>query len=170
MATPDWIQKHNNQKADAARQAEASAQQQLQAADFLGKRGLGFFDRLALALQFNAQGLEKLEGEELWGNASKSVTSGSPEHNIYVRVERRSVKHGPEFVWLNLWYTPGNGSIRCWAMDQPKPNIELIVSGKPEIGQDILAMYDNLPLTADQMAERIVRSMAKRALQNKRRF
>lgn len=105
---PTWIQKDNDQKAKAASEAEAAARLQADAADFIQKRGLGYWDQLAIALQFNAQSLEKLEGEELHGGVSKSVSG--VEHNLYVRVERRSVKYGPESAWLNLWYIPGNVS------------------------------------------------------------
>jgi len=50
-----------------------------------------------------------------------------------------------------------------------QPNIELIVSGKPEIGQDILALFDSKRLTADQMGEDIVRQMAERVRPRQRR-
>lgn len=108
---PGWIQKENDQKAAAKRTADAELQRQVQAGEVIRERGPAFWDQLALALHSNAQALEKLEGEELYGSAPKSVSGA--EHNIYVRVERRSVKHGPESAWLNLWYVPGSDSIRC---------------------------------------------------------
>jgi len=166
-SVPTWVQRENDQKANAAREAEVAAQRSADAASFIQKRGLGFWDQLATALQFNALALEKLEGAELYGSASKSVTG--PEHNIHVRVERRSVKYGPEFRWLNLWYIPGNSFMRCYYMDQMQPNIELAVIGKPEAGQDILALFDGKRLTADQMGEDIVRQMAGQVRPRQRR-
>lgn len=164
---PTWIQKENDQKAKTASEAEVAARRQADAADFIQKRGPGYWDQLAIALQFNAQSLEKLEGEELHGSVSKSVAG--MEHNLHVRVERRSVKYGPEFAWLNLWYIPGNGFMRCYYMDQMQPNIELAVSGKSELEQDILALFDGKRLTADQMGEDIVRQMTERVRPRQRR-
>jgi len=154
---PGWIQKENDQKAEAKRKAEAAAQRQTQVAEFIRKRGMGFWDQLALAMQSNAQALERLESEELHGSVSKSVTGA--EHNIYVRAERRSVKHGPEAAWMNLWYVPGGGSIRCWYLDRERPNIKLVVCGLPEIGQDIRAEFSGNRLNADELAEAIIRQM-----------
>jgi hypothetical protein len=165
---PSWIQKENDQKAEAKRKADADLQRQLQAGEFIRLRGPAFWDQLALALHSNAQGLEKLEGEELYGSAPKSV-SGGAEHNIYVRVERRSNVYGPEAAWLNLWYTPGSGSIRCWYMHQENPNIELIVSGTRNVGREVHALYDGIPLTADQLAERIIRQMAEQVRAKRQR-
>jgi len=157
MATlPGWVQHDNDRKTEAARKADAALQRRLQAGEFIRQRGMGYWEQLALALQFNAQGLEGLKGEELYGTVVKSVTGG--EHQLHVRVDRRST--WPDSVWLNLWYSPGNGSIRCWYMDKERPNIELVVSGRPDIGQDIVAMYADSPLTADQLGERIIRRMA----------
>jgi hypothetical protein len=155
---PGWIQKENDQKAAAKRKAGAAAQLQTQAAEFLRKQGMGFWDQLAIAMQSNAQALERLEGEELHGSVSKAVTSA--EHNIYVRAERRSVKHGPEAAWMNLWYVPGSGSIRCWYLDRERPNIELVVCGLPEIGQEIRAEFKGDHLKPDELAEVIIRQMA----------
>lgn len=162
---PGWIQKENDQKAAAKRTADAELQRQVQAGEVIRQRGPAFWDQLALALHTNAQALEKLEGEELYGSAPKSVSGA--EHNIYVRVERRSVKHGPEAAWLNLWYVPGSASIRCWYMHQENPNIELVVLGN--LGRDVHAIYDSIGLPADRLAERIVRQMVEQVRAKRRR-
>lgn len=161
-SVPGWIQKENDQKTKAVHEADAAASKAAHAGKLIQMRGPGYWDQLAIALQFNASALEKLEGEELHGSVSKSVTG--TEHNLYVRVERRSVKHGPEFAWLNLWYVPGNGFMRCYYMDQMQPNIELTV-----IGQDLLAAFDSKRLIADQLGEDIVRQMAERVRAKHRR-
>jgi len=158
VTLPSWIQKENAQKAEAARDTDTAAQRRAEAADFMRHRSQVFWDQLTLALQFNAQALEKLAGEELHGSVSKSVTG--MEHNLHIRVERRSVKHGPDFVWLNLWYMPGSNFMRCYYLDKAKPNIELIVSGRPGLGRDILAIFGGSPLNADQLGERVIRHMA----------
>jgi hypothetical protein len=168
MATvPTWVQKENDQKSKAAREAELAAARRADAANFIRKRGPGYWDQFATSLEFNALALEKLEGEELHGSVSKSVTGN--EHNLHVRVERRSVKHGPELRWLNLWYIPGNGFMRCYYMDQMQPNVEFAVSGKPELGQDILALFDGKMLNADDLGEDIIRQMAGQARAKQRR-
>jgi len=156
MATlPNWIQQDNARKAEAAGKADEALQRRLQAGEFVRQHGMGYWDQLTRALQFNAGGLKGLKGEELFGTIVPSITGS--EHQLHVRVDRRST--WPDSVWLNLWYTPGNGSIRCWYMDQKRPDIELVVSGRPDIGQDMLAMYADSPLSADQLGERIIRRM-----------
>jgi hypothetical protein len=158
---PNWIQKENDQKTEAKRKEEASVQRQMQAGQFIRKHGMDFWNQLAHAIQSNALALEKLEGEELHGSFSKSVTG--TEHNIHVRVERRSVRRGPEAAWMNLWYVPGGGSIRCWYLDRERPNIGLVVCGLPDLGQEIRAESSRNNLTADQLAEAIIRQMAAQA-------
>ena len=168
MATvPSWIEKENAQKAEASRKVEEAAQRSRDAANFIQKRGMGYWDQLALALQFNAQALEKLEGEELFGSVSKAANS--TEHTLHIRVERRSVKHEPDFAWLNLWYVPGTGWMRCCYMDRARPNIAFVVDGSPDLGRNILANYEGVPLTADQLGERIIRGMAMQVRAKKRR-
>lgn len=164
---PTWIQKENEQKSQAARQADLAAQQQADASNFIHERGPAYWDQLASALQFKAQALEKLEGEEVCGSVSKSVTG--TEHNLYIRVERRSTTHGPEFAWLNLWYIPGNDFMRCWYMDQMQPNIEFTVAKRPQLGKAVLAVFDNQKLNAAQLAEDIVRQMFERVRARQRR-
>jgi hypothetical protein len=160
MATlPGWIQQENDENGATARRAEEDAQRRVQAADFIHERGIGYWDQLALALQFNAQGLAKLQGAELQGSVSKGATG--PEHHLHIQVNRISVKHGPELSRMNLWYQPGTSRIRCWYQDQEQGDIQLVVSGKPEIGRDVLAIFgSNPPMTADQLGERIIRLMA----------
>ena len=168
MATlPSWIQKENDQKARAAQKAEAATQQRLEAGNFVQQHSLDYWDQLAAALQSNAQALEKLEGEELHGSLSKSVTGH--EHNLHIRVERRSVTHGPDFTWLNLWYIPGSGFMRCYFMDQMQPNIEFTVAGSPVTGREVLAIFDGKRLKADELAEAVVRQMAGQVRAKRRR-
>jgi len=150
---PLWIQKENEQKAQAAREAEVATPRRIDESNFIQVLGPGYWDQLALALQFNTLALDKLEGEELHGSLSNSVSG--LEHNLHVQVERHSVKHGPEFAWLNLWYTPGNGSMRFSSGDRMQPNIELII-----LGQQVLALFDGKRLNADQLGEKLVRQIA----------
>ena len=156
---PGWIQQENDENAATARRADEGAQRRVQAAGFISERGIGYWDQLALALQFNAQGLSKLQGAELQGSVSKGATG--PEHHLHIQVNRVSVKHGPELSRMNLWYQPGASRIRCWYQDQEQDDIQLIVSGKPEIGRDVLAIFgSNPPMTADQLGEYVIRLMA----------
>ena len=128
---PSWIQKENDQKAQAAQKAEAITQQRLEAGNFIQSHSLDYWDQLAAAFQLNTQALEKLEGEELHSSLSKSVTGH--EHNLHIRVERRSVTYGPDFAWLNLWYIPGNGFMRCYFMDQNRrPSVPDAARWAPE--------------------------------------
>jgi hypothetical protein len=149
---PIWIQKENEQKAQAAREAEVAAPRRIDESNFIQVLGQGYWDQLALALQFNALALEKLEGEELHGSLSNSVSG--LEHNLHVLVKRGSVKYAPEFAGLNLWYIPGNGSMRFYCGDQMQPNIELVV-----VGQEVLALFDDQRLNADQLGEKLVRQL-----------
>ncbi|MGA2537349.1 MAG: hypothetical protein ABSF53_15130 [Terracidiphilus sp.] len=154
---PGWIQKENEQIATARSLENATAQRKLHDAEFLQQHGTGFFNQLGLAMQSHAQALDKLEGAELFGSFSKSITGA--EHNIYARVDRRSLRHGPDSAWVNLWYIPGKGYIRCWYRDTERANITLHVYGLPEIGQDIRAHVEGKPVSADELAEIIVRQM-----------
>lgn len=159
---PAWIQKENDKKTEAERKAETAQQKQMQVAKYIHQHGLGFWKELGDSMKANALAVEQLKGAELYGACSLSVTG--QEHNIYVRIERRSVSRGPEAAWMNLWYIPGNGSIRCWYLDRKRPNIELVVVGRPDVAQDIRAQFTGKPpLNADQLAEAIIRQMVAQA-------
>jgi hypothetical protein len=120
-----------------------------------------FVDRAAA----NANALHKLDGEELVGSASHALPGGmSPEHNCYIRAARQSTYYGPEMAWMNLWYTPRGGRIRCYYLDQPMEDIQLMVrAGR------ICAAFQGDAIDAEELADRIVQGMTERVKARKRR-
>ena len=114
----------------------------MEAADFIRIWGLGYWEQVARALLFDAQGLAQLEGAELQGSVSNGATGPMVLH---IEVNRISVKHGPELSKMNLWYQPGMNRIRCWYQDQEQDDIHLVVSSKPEPGSELLAIFGNNP-------------------------
>jgi hypothetical protein len=147
---PDWIKERNEEKAEQKRQ-EASASIEANGPEFWKR----FTDRVVV----NARALQQLDGEELFGFASVSstepVSSTEFEHNCHIQIERRSVKHGPEMTKMNLWYTPGENRIRYWYQDTERNDIQLVIQGN-----EIRAHDAGNTLTAEQLADRFIQTMA----------
>ena len=153
--TPEWIRKHNEQKAEESRlEATASEQRRAAAATVLAG-GPDFWKRLVERTIINVRALPDLKDEELIGSVSPS-TSGT-EHSCHIEVNRSSVRYCPELSRMNLWYAPGGNQIRCWYQDQPMPNFILGVRG-----DEVLAAVGGDHYTAEQLADHIIEWMAAR--------
>jgi len=149
---PEWIRKRNAEKAEQKRLEEESLRGQQQALESIEAGGPDFWKRFTDRVVVNAKALQQLEGEELFGSASLSVTG--PEHNCYILIERRSVKHGPEMTKMNLWYTPGGSRIRCWYQDTERNDLRLVIQGN-----EIRADYAGNILTTEQLADHFIQTM-----------
>jgi hypothetical protein len=152
--TPEWIKKRNAEKAEQQRKEAESLQRQQDALALVEVGGSDFWKRFTDRVVLNTRALEQLEGEELFGSTSLSVSGA--EHNCHIIVERRSIHHGgPDVTGMNLYYAPGGSRIRCYYRDAKKNDIQLVVHGK-----EIRAGYEGTPFTAEQLADHIVETMA----------
>ena len=152
--TPEWIKKRNAEKAEQQRKETESLQRQQDALALVEAGGPDFWKRFTDRVVLNTRALEQLEGEELFGSTSLSVSGA--EHNCHIIVERRSIHHGgADMTKMNLYYAPGGSRIRCWYQDTERNDIQLVVHGK-----EIRAVYEGTPFTAEQLADHIVETMA----------
>jgi hypothetical protein len=153
---PDWIKKSNREREEKKRQEDEDSQRQIKRALLVEQKGPDFWKRLLDRLADNVKALEKLEGEDLNG----SMSSGSPagELDCQIHVNRSSVRFGPELSHMSLFYRPGGSRIRRWYQDQPIEDISLV-----EVNNEVLARAgNNTPMTAEQLADYIVESMAEK--------
>jgi hypothetical protein len=160
---PDWIKRHNREKAEEQHQADEDRHRQLEASALIREHGPEFWRQLVEHLQLNANALKELQGEELFGSVSHS--NGGGEQRCYIGVDRRSVKFGPELSRMNLFYKPGGQRIRCWYQDRAFGNIELV-----RYRDEVRAVDDGgSPKTAQQLANALVMWMAERVRPNQSR-
>lgn len=155
-STPDWINRHNREKAEEQRRADEDSQRQIEASVMIRQQGPEFWQQLVERLQVNANALTELQGEELFGTVSHS--NGGGERSCHIGVDRRSVKFGPALSRMNLFYNPGDHRIRRWYQDRDIGDIELVLRGN-----EVRAVGDGVsPKTAQQLAEHLVMWMAER--------
>lgn len=157
--TPEWIKQHNQETAAQKARTEAAAQRRQEAAVPIEVAGPDFWQRFVDRVLVNAQALEKLDGEELVGRVSHATSPmrTGVEQNLYIQVNRQSVRFGPELSKMNLWYVPGGSRIRCWYQDQEMAEIQLAIRGN-----DVRAALAGNIHTAEDMADHIVQWMAER--------
>jgi hypothetical protein len=154
-STPEWVRKHNEQRAEEERLEAAVAAQRRVAVASVQADGPDFWTRLVNRTIVNVRALPDFKGEELAGSVSPST--GGPEHSCLIQVNRESVRYGAELSKMSLWYAPGGNQIRCWYQDQPLPNFVLGASG-----DGVVASVDGDIYTAEQLADHIVEWMAAR--------
>ncbi len=154
---PDWIARRQQQKAEQDRRDDEVLQRQLEASKRVANEGPDFWNKFTTHLKVNAESLPAL-GEELVGGASlmNGNVTQSPELQCHIEVRRQSVSHVPEISQMNLWYQPGGSRIRCWYQNQKQADIVL------QLGHNgVAAIIGNeMPMTAEQLAEHIVKWMA----------
>ena len=153
--TPEWVRKHNEQKAEEARLATAATEQRRAAAASVQAGGPDFWTRFVDRTILNVRALPDLRGEELVGGVSPST--GGPEHSCHIQVNRQSVRYSPELSKMNLWYAPGGNQIRCWYQDQPMSNFVLGIRG-----DEVVANVGGDHYTAEQLADHVIEWMAAR--------
>jgi hypothetical protein len=155
--TPEWVRKHNEQKAEEARLEAAATDQRRAAAVSVRAGAPDFWTRFVAGVEVNARALRDLEGAELVGNVSVSAPSStSPEHQCHISVNRVSTRLGPLLSNMNLWYAPGGSHIRCWYQNQPLPDFGLGIREN-----EVLATVGGDQFTAEQLAEHVVQWMVK---------
>ena len=153
---PSWIARENARQAEAAKQASQDAQQQFEDSVKVNQGSPAFWKVLVDQLKFQAGGLDKLVGEELVGNVSQ-LASGV-EENCHIQVDRQSVSVGPALSRMDLYYQSGGMRIRRWYQGQDAGDIDLV-----RYGDEVRAVIvGHAPMTAYELAEHIVRSMAAR--------
>ena len=154
-STPEWVRKHNEQKAQEARLEAAATEQRRAVAASVQAGGPDFWMRFVDRTIRNVRELPDLNGEELLGSVSPST--GGPEHSCHIQVNRSSVRYSPALSKMNLWYAPGGNQIRCWYQDQPMPNFVLGIRGN-----EVLATVAGDHYTAEQLADHVIEWMAAR--------
>jgi sulfur carrier protein ThiS len=158
LNTPEWVRKHNEQKAEEARLEAAATEQRRVAVATVHAGGPDFWTRFVERTIVNVRVLPDLKDEELVGSASHALPGGmSPEHHLHIQVNRQSVRFHPALSKMNLWYAPGGNQIRRWYQDQEMPNLVLCASG-----EGVVASVDGRIYTAEQLADHVVEWMAAR--------
>jgi len=153
-ALPEWIVKRQREKAELDRRVEENQQRALEAAQLIKTAGPMFWTQLQDRLTLNVTALPALIGEELVGNVSRS--DEGHELGCHIQVNRQSAEHGPALSKTSLWYQPGGNRIRRWYQDCEAKDITL------QVGRDgvVAVIAGNPPMTASQLGDRIVSSMA----------
>jgi hypothetical protein len=152
---PDWIKKHQVQKAAEKKQAQDEQGQQLKASALIHEKGSEFWQELVERIETNMKALKELEGAELVGSVSHS-DRGS-ERNCRFQANRQSVRFGPELSHMSFWHIPGKNRIRRWYQDQNAGEIELVA-----YGGEVRALANNRPITARELADLTIQRMVEK--------
>jgi hypothetical protein len=151
----EWIQEIDRLDREDATRRELNRLAHVQATSVVKQDGPQFFHDLLAALELNAEGIKILG---LLGRV-EMISEDQTECQWRITVERRSAI--PKSTWVNLFYAPGDESIRLHTRDLNT------IFGKPteltlcDVGGRAACVSDGLPAgsTAHDAAKLIVSRM-----------